>query len=212
MNVVRTAAALSVLLGMGACGHHTGAAVTNDVPATVPAEEGGPTAKSASAATTPESAHATGGAISTAAAPAAAAPNAAQAIADDSTVQPSATPDVTRMKLAKPVGKSTVPVDVRYTYTGKPAKNQSASLQLAFIPRVQGSALRVEFPRTEAVSVSETEELNVQKAAPLSVHRHNLVVTPLKANAEEIRALVSMDVDGGRYFGIFVIPVGSPAP
>jgi hypothetical protein len=104
-----------------------------------------------------------------------------------------------------------VPIDVRYAFSGNAAKNQSASLQLAFVPRVQGSALRVEFPRSETVSVSETEELMVQKAAPASVHRHNLVVTPLKGDTGEIRALVSMDVDGGRYFGIFVIPVGSSA-
>jgi hypothetical protein len=113
------------------------------------------------------------------------------------------------MKLAKPVGKVSVPVDVRYEYVGGVTKNGSESLQLAFVPRVAGTALRVEFPRSESVSISETEELHVQKALPASVHRHNLVVTPLKAETGEIRALVSMDVEGGRYFGIFVIPVGS---
>jgi hypothetical protein len=122
-----------------------------------------------------------------------------------------AEPDLSQMKQAKPVGKGSVPVDVRYAFSGNAAKNQSASLQLAFVPRVQGSALRVEFPRSESVSVSETEELMVQKVTPASVHRHNLVITPLKGDTGEIRALVSMDVDGGRYFGIFVIPVGSSA-
>jgi len=119
-------------------------------------------------------------------------------------------PDVARMKTAKQIGKQGVPVDVRYAYNGA-AKNGSASLQLAFIPRVQGSALRVEFPRSESISIGETDELHVQKVAPASVHRHNLVVTPLKADAGEIRALVSMEIEGGRYFGIFVIPVGSSA-
>jgi hypothetical protein len=119
--------------------------------------------------------------------------------------------DVSKMKLAKAVGKATVPVDVRYEYVGGVSKNGSESLQLAFVPRVEGTALRVEFPRSESVSISETEELHVQKATPSSVHRHNLVVTPLKAETGEIRALVSMDIGGGRYFGIFVIPVGSSA-
>ena len=125
--------------------------------------------------------------------------------------QPNAEIDIKKMKLAKAVGKTSVPIDVRYEYVGGVSKNGSESLQLAFIPRVEGSALRVEFPRSESVSISETEELHVQKAAPASVHRHNLVVTPLKAETGEIRALVSMDVGGGRYFGIFVIPVGSSA-
>jgi hypothetical protein len=125
------------------------------------------------------------------------------------TAQSAAAPDVAKMKLAKPVGKASVPVDVRYEYAGGVSKNGSESLQLAFVPRVEGTALRVEFPRSESVSISETEEVLVQKATPASVHRHNLVVTPLKGETGEIRALVSMDIQGGRYFGIFVIPVGS---
>jgi hypothetical protein len=127
------------------------------------------------------------------------------------TAQSAAAPDVAKMKLAKAVGKASVPVDVRYEYTGGVSKNGSESLQLAFVPRVEGTALRVEFPRSESVSISETEEVLVQKATPASVHRHNLVVTPLKGETGEIRALVSMDIQGGRYFGIFVIPVGSAA-
>jgi len=120
--------------------------------------------------------------------------------------------DVKKMKLAKAIGKTSVPIDVRYEFVSGASKTGSESLQLAFVPRVEGSALRVEFPRSETVSISETEELHVQKASASSVHRHNLVVTPLKGSKGEIRALVSMDVEGGRYFGIFVIPVGSSAP
>jgi hypothetical protein len=120
--------------------------------------------------------------------------------------------DIARMKLAKQVGKQSVPVDVRYEVSGAVAKDGSTAVQLAFIPRVEGTAMRVEFPRSESVSISETEELSVQKASAASVHRHNLVVTPLKGDTGEVRAVVSMEVAGGRYFGIFVIPVASAAP
>ena len=58
------------------------------------------------------------------------------------------------------------------------------------------------------MSVSETDEVMVQKADAKSVHRHNLVVTPTRGDRGEVRALVSMNVEGGRYAGIFVIPVG----
>lgn len=119
--------------------------------------------------------------------------------------------DIARMKLAKQVGKQSVPVDVRYEVSGTVAKDKSAAVQLAFIPRVEGTAMRVEFPRSESLSISETEELTVQKASAASVHRHNLVVTPLKGDSGEVRAIVSMEVAGGRYFGIFVIPVASAA-
>jgi hypothetical protein len=133
-----------------------------------------------------------------------------------STAPPAASPaapelDVANMALAKQVGKASVPVDVRYQVSGPVAKDQSASVQLAFIPRVEGSAMRVEFPRSESISVSETKELMVNKALPASVHRHNLLVTPLKGDSGELRAIVSMDVAGGRHFGIFVIPVASRA-
>jgi hypothetical protein len=117
-------------------------------------------------------------------------------------------PDIQGMKVARQLGKVTVPIDVRYQVSGAVSKNQSVAVSLAFIPKVAGSDMRVEFPRSETVSVSETTEVMVKKADAASVHRHNLIVTPVKGNAGEVRAIVSMNVDEGRYAGIFVIPVG----
>jgi hypothetical protein len=210
MTEIKTAAALGLLLAISACANRTNE-TTNAANAATPQSA------AASEATAP---------IVTASSevpPSVPSPQAESAVAHTENTPPAAgqanvdaqvaatAPDVVHMKAAKQIGKQGVPVDVRYAYNGAP-KNGSASLQLAFIPRVQGSALRVEFPRSESVSIGETDELHVQKVAPASVHRHNLVVTPLKADAGEIRALVSMEVEGGRYFGIFVIPVGSSAP
>jgi hypothetical protein len=120
-------------------------------------------------------------------------------------------PDINQMSVAKQSSKVSVPIDVRYQISGAPSANKSVSVSLAFIPKVAGSDLRVEFPRSETVSVSETDEVMVQKADAKSVHRHNLVVTPTKGDAGEVRALVSMNVEGARYAGIFVIPVGPSA-
>ena len=183
MSITKTTSSIGLLIALAACG---------TTPAAAP-----PTAPTSTSTSTAPVQPTAAAAASEATAPTA--------------LQSKAEPDIKRMKLAKTVGKVSVPVDVRYAYVGGVSKSGSESLQLAFVPRVEGSALRVEFPRSESVSISETSEVHVQKAAPASIHRHNLVVTPLKGGNGEIRALVSMDVNGGRYFGIFVIPVGSSA-
>lgn len=123
----------------------------------------------------------------------------------------SSEPDFAQMTPAKPMGKVSVPVDVRYeiaTPSGGASKSTVATVQIAFVPRVAGSALRVEFPGAPG-NKANAEPLQVEKAASAAVYRRKLVVGSKAAEAGVVRALVSMDVDGGRYFGIFAIPVGS---
>jgi hypothetical protein len=113
------------------------------------------------------------------------------------------------MSPARPSGKVGVPVDVRYELTGALSQDQPTTLRLAFIPRVAGQNLRVEFPPSNSVTIESHETaLLQQKAETAGVYRRNLVITPRSSVGTEVRVLVSMDVEGGRYFGIFTIPLG----
>jgi hypothetical protein len=124
-----------------------------------------------------------------------------------------AEPAPERMSLARPVsGKIGAPVDVRYEFDGTPAPNRPTTLSLAVVPRVSGRNLRVEFPATKGLDIrGDTVPLSSQKADAAGVFRRTLVVTPLTAAADEFRVLVSLDVGGGRYFGIHSIPLTASA-
>lgn len=119
-------------------------------------------------------------------------------------------PPLDQMSLATAVGKIGVPVDVRYKVSGVVAKDQPATVQLAFVPRVAGSNLRVEFPETAGVAVDAgSGAVWAEKATTSDVFRRNVSVTPTAGDSGEMRAIVSMDFDGGRYFSVFSIPVGA---
>lgn len=119
-------------------------------------------------------------------------------------------PPLDQMSLATAVGKIGVPVDVRYKVSGVVAKDQPATVQLAFVPRVAGSNLRIEFPETAGVAVDAgSGAVWAEKATTSDVFRRNVTVTPTAGDSGEMRAIVSMDFDGGRYFSVFSIPVGA---
>jgi hypothetical protein len=117
-----------------------------------------------------------------------------------------------QMSLARPASeKIGAPVDVRYEFDGPPAPNRPVTLNLAVVPRVSGHNLRVEFPASSGLDIQgETAPLSSQKADAAIALRRRLVVTPLTDAATEVRVMVSMDVDGRRYFGIHVIPLAAP--
>jgi hypothetical protein len=115
-----------------------------------------------------------------------------------------------QMALARPSGKIGAPVDVRYLVSGVVAKDQPATVQLAFIPRVAGSNLQVQFPETAGVTIETgAQDLQMQKTVPSDVMRHRLLVTPTAGDAGEMRAIVSIELDGGRFFTVYTIPIGS---
>jgi hypothetical protein len=122
-------------------------------------------------------------------------------------------PDLASMQRAVPSSKVGVPVEVRYRVVGTPGQNQPATLHLAFVPQVPGKGLKVEFPPSRGVSIETGgSPMTIQKATPEDVYRKNLLVTPLGSDAGQVRAMVWMEVEGGRtYFSIFQIPVGPAA-
>lgn len=121
-------------------------------------------------------------------------------------------PPLGEMHLARVSGKLGPPVDVRYLVSGVAVKDQPVTLKLAFVPRLDGRNLRVEFPDTAGVAIETgAEPLASQKASKSDVLRHTLLVTPTAADSAEVRVIVSIDVGGAKYAGVVSIPVGDRA-
>jgi hypothetical protein len=124
-----------------------------------------------------------------------------------------AEPDVASMRVAEQTGsKIGVPVDVLYSVAAAAAPNQPTSLDVAVVPRLEGSNLQVVFLPSDSVSIDGGGELAVPRAAAKSVHRQQLTVTPKRAASGSFRVQVIMDVAGGRYAGVFTIPVDAAQP
>jgi hypothetical protein len=119
----------------------------------------------------------------------------------------SAPPAIEQMTLAQPSAKASVPVDVRYQLRAAPTRDQPVGLELAFVARIPGHNLKVQFPRAEAVTIdSGGAPFAQQKADADGVVRRSLIVTP-RAERGTVRVLVSMDIEGTRSFGVFSIPI-----
>lgn len=120
-----------------------------------------------------------------------------------------AEPPVESMAFARPTSKISVPADVRYQLSSVALKDQPLTVAIAVVPRVAGENLRIEFPTSDSVILESGASASVQeKASAAGVYRRSLIVTPRSSERAEMRVLVSMDVEGGRYFGIFTIPLG----
>jgi hypothetical protein len=118
-------------------------------------------------------------------------------------------PALTSMKVAAAAGKTGAPVEVRSEPTGTTQRGQPTTLKLAFVPQIDGAELEVEFPASEAVSVDSTlSRLSVAKTERDGVYRRALIVTPRLADSAELRVMVWVEAEGGRYFSIFTVPVG----
>lgn len=121
-------------------------------------------------------------------------------------------PPLGEMQVARAVGKLGPPVDVRYLVSGVVAKDQPVTLRLAFVPRLDGRNLRVEFPDTAGVVIETgSKAVSAQKASKSDVLRHTLLVTPTAADSGAVRAVVSIDVGASTYAGVISIPVGDRA-
>jgi hypothetical protein len=134
----------------------------------------------------------------------------AQSAPEASTTSASAAaPPLEQMPLAQASEAMSVPVDVHYS-SGNATAGQPVTLHLAFVPRVAGENLRVEFPRSKTATVETTKaDFVQQKADASSVIRRSIVVTPHQDLGVRVRVIVSMDVEGGRFFSVFSIPVGA---
>jgi len=126
---------------------------------------------------------------------------------------PAGDPDFMSMSVAERRGeKIGAPVDVRYQFAGVVATGRPVALQVAVVPRIEGSALRIEFPATRGVALGGASPGAVfGKAAPASAYRHTVELTPAADAPDRIPVIVSMDVAGGRFFSVFSIPLRAQA-
>ncbi|MGE0580598.1 MAG: hypothetical protein AB7P31_00485 [Steroidobacteraceae bacterium] len=110
-------------------------------------------------------------------------------------------------------GKIGVPVDVRYQFSGVMVAGRPTNLQLAVIPRVQGENLRIELAATPGVAVlAPSAPLKVGKAAAAGVYRHAFALTHAANAPAKLPLIVSMEIDGARFFSVFAIPLSADAP
>lgn len=122
-----------------------------------------------------------------------------------------AEPPLASMKVATIAGsldKTGAPIEVRYEPTGSTTRGQPTTLKLAFVPQVAGSSLEVEFLSSDVVSIDSTlSRMSVAKVDRDGVYRRSVIVTPWRDSAE-LRVMVWIDAEGGRFFTIFTVPVG----
>ncbi len=105
------------------------------------------------------------------------------------------------------------PVDVRYQFSGVMAAGRPVSLQLAVVPRVQGENLRIELAATPGVAVgASSAPLTVGKANAAGVYRYAFALTRAANAPVKLPLIVSMEIDGARFFSVFAIPLSAAAP
>jgi len=117
-------------------------------------------------------------------------------------------PKLTAMSTAKASAKISVPVDLRYQFEGPVLPNQPVMLHLAAIPRVAGSHLTVSVNPVAGLRM-EAAALSVQKASVDGVYRQQMSITAADGAPAELRVMVTMDMEQGKAFGFFTVPLAS---
>lgn len=122
-------------------------------------------------------------------------------------------PDIATMALAQRSSeKIGVPADVRYRFSGAIAPGRPVSLQIAVIPRIEGRNLGIELPQTAGIALGKSPtRAALGKATATDVLRFAIELTPSAGAPDRLPLIVSMDVDGGHFFSVFSIPLGTAA-
>jgi hypothetical protein len=115
-------------------------------------------------------------------------------------------PALGSMSAAKASAKISVPVDLRYQFDGPVLPNQPVTLHLAAVPRVAGSRLTVSINPASGLRL-DAAPLSVQKASADGAYRQQVAVTATDGAPAELRVMVTMDMDQGKAFGFFTVPL-----
>ena len=102
--------------------------------------------------------------------------------------------------------KMGVGVDLRYSFDGAVLTNQPVTVNLAAVPRVGYSSLKVSVQEAPGYQLAATP-LNVQKASASGVYRQRFSMTKVAANPEPLRVLVVAEMGENSAFGYFTIPL-----
>jgi hypothetical protein len=117
-------------------------------------------------------------------------------------------PRLDSMRPATASAKISVPVDLRYQFDGPVLPNQPVMLHLAVVPRVAGSRLTVSVNPVAGLRM-DGAPLTVQKAHADGVYRQQFSITAADSPPAELRMMVTMDMDQGKAFGFFTVPLAS---
>ena len=125
-----------------------------------------------------------------------------------SSPSPAAEPPVETMLAAIPSknSKMGVGVDLRYSFDGAVLTNQPVTVNLAAVPRVGYSSLKVTVQEAPGYQLAATP-LNVQKASASGVYRQRFSMTKVSANPEPLQVLVIAEMGENSAFGYFTIPL-----
>jgi hypothetical protein len=115
-------------------------------------------------------------------------------------------PALGTMSAAQASAKISVPVDLRYQFDGPVLPDQPVTLHLAAVPRVAGSRLTVTINPVSGLRL-DALPLSVQKASAEGVYRQQVSVTAAAGAPAELRVMVTMDMDQGKAFGFFTVPL-----
>ncbi|MEO8064353.1 MAG: hypothetical protein ABI821_16580 [Pseudomonadota bacterium] len=196
---IRTLAGTTLLVALLAgCGH---SATPEAVPAPPPAAAETPMTTSPDAQMSANPTEVPGAPAQ----PAAAAPP-PQEPAATPTPAASNEPKLDSMSAAKASAKISVPVNLRYQFDGPVLPNQPVMLHLAVVPRVAGSKLTVSVNPVAGVRM-DAAALTVQKVAADGVYRQQMSITAADSAPAELRVMVTMDMDQGKAFGFFTVPL-----
>lgn len=123
-----------------------------------------------------------------------------------------AEPSLESMRRAQPAQKIGAPVDLHYLVQGSVGEQQTASVDLAVVPRLAGANLDVEVLSSPSMRVVADKSVvtRVAKAAPSATYRQNLKVTPLEPGAGLLQVIVTMDVGDARYASLYNIALAEP--
>jgi len=132
----------------------------------------------------------------------------AQEPASEPTAVANDEPKLATMSAAKASAKISVPVDLHYQFDGPVQPNQPVTLHLAAVPRVSGSRLTVSVNPVAGLRMDGTP-LTVQKASADGVYRQQWSITTAESAPAELRVMVTMDMDQGKAFGFFTVPLAA---
>lgn len=110
------------------------------------------------------------------------------------------------MRLASPPSKRSVAVDLHYQFDGDVSAGRPVTLNLAAVPRVEGTNLKVSLKEDSGVQ-AKASGISVQKATASTAYREQVTVTKLAGGPSELRVLVTMDTPEGSAFGWFGVPL-----
>lgn len=117
-------------------------------------------------------------------------------------------PQLARMTHAVHVSeKMGAPIDVYYRHMSVTKSSADPSMQISFVPRVASDNLKVELTPDAGVAIDNgAAPLLLRKAEARGIYNRYLSVRRTIGGPANIRAIVSVEVGGARFFSVFTIP------